>query len=120
MNVGLIDYERGNLRSVEKAVQRAGVEVERIQSPQDFENKKAVVLPGVGAFGDAMNQLHKKRLINPIRKWVADGKPFLGICLGYQLLFERSEESSAVEGLACLPGRVVQFPEQVKKVPHMG
>ncbi|MFH1066896.1 MAG: imidazole glycerol phosphate synthase subunit HisH [bacterium] len=119
MNVGLIDYGRGNLRSVEKALERVGARVQRFQNG-NFDGAEALVLPGVGAFGDAMRNLEERGLIEPIKKWLREGRPFLGICLGYQLLFERSEESPNVAGLGHLPGAVVRFPSTVGKVPHMG
>lgn len=119
MNVGLIDYGRGNLRSVEKALERVGARVQRIQN-SDFSGVSAIVLPGVGAFGDAMRNLGERGLVKPIKQWLNEGKPFLGICLGFQLLFERSEENPGVVGLGYLPGEVIRFPETVGKIPHMG
>ena len=122
MKAGLIDYDRGNLRSVEKALERVGCVVERIASSEEFEQSSVdlVVLPGVGAFGDAMQNLQARGLVNPIRTWFDAGKPFLGICLGFQLLFESSEESVGVPGLGLFPGRVVRFPDAVGDIPHMG
>lgn len=120
MTVGLIDYGRGNLHSVDKALSRVGCRVERIRTAAEFEAAEAIVLPGVGAFGDAMNALDRMDLRGPLIDWLQSGRPFLGICLGYQLLFATSEESPGVAGLGWLPGRVVLFPDSVGKIPHMG
>jgi glutamine amidotransferase len=120
MRALLIDYERGNLRSVEKALQQVGMDVERGSDPRAFKGPDLVVLPGVGAFGDAMRNLQSKDLVEPIRDWLGAGRPFLGICLGFQLLFESSEESPDEPGLGWVPGRVVRFSAMVGKVPHMG
>jgi imidazole glycerol phosphate synthase glutamine amidotransferase subunit len=120
VKIGLVDYGRGNLRSVEKALQQVGGDVERVNSPDFFNGFEAMVLPGVGSFGDAMQNLKSCGLVEPLREWLALDKPFLGICLGYQLLFEEGEESPGVSGLGWLPGKVVKFPDSVGKVPHMG
>jgi imidazole glycerol-phosphate synthase subunit HisH len=120
MNVGLIDYGRGNLHSVEKALIRVGCQVVRVRTAGEFASVDALVLPGVGAFGDAMNALDRQELRAPILDWLEKGRPFLGICLGYQLLFSSSEESPGVRGLGWLPGRVALFPDTVGKIPHMG
>ncbi len=125
MKVALIDYDRGNLRSVEKALERVGgaaVQVERVEDAEKWERVEPdwVVLPGVGAYGDAMINLKERGLIEPIRRWLADNRPFLGICLGFQLLFESSEESPGVEGFGFFRGRVVRFLSEVGDVPHMG
>lgn len=119
-SVGLIDYGRGNLRSVEKALERVGLRVQRVLEGGAFESFDALILPGVGAFGDAMQHLHAKNFALPIRNWLEQGRPFLGICLGYQLLFQRSEESPDVPGIGFLKGAVVRFPESVHKIPHIG
>lgn len=120
MQVGLIDYGRGNLRSVEKALQLVGASVQRLSSAEQFSAVDALVLPGVGSFGDAMLNLEQRGLVDPLKRWLLEGKSFLGICLGYQLLFESSEESPEVAGLGFLKGQVVRFPDSVGKVPHMG
>lgn len=120
MNAGLLDYGRGNLHSVEKALARNGAVVRRVREPKEAEGVDWLVLPGVGAFGDAMAALDERGLRDFLREWLEDERPFLGICLGYQLLFESSEESPGVRGLGWLPGRVVKFPAVVGKVPHMG
>ncbi|MEM1157309.1 MAG: imidazole glycerol phosphate synthase subunit HisH [Verrucomicrobiota bacterium] len=122
MKVGLIDYDRGNLRSVEKALEQVGCIVERIENGEQLKNSALdlMVLPGVGAFGDAMQNLIARDLVQPIKSWFEADKPFLGICLGFQLLFESSEESIGVPGLGLFPGRVVRFPDAVGDIPHMG
>jgi imidazole glycerol-phosphate synthase subunit HisH len=120
VKIGLIDYGRGNLRSVEKALQRAGGSVTRVEAAASLPDCDALVLPGVGSFGDAMRNLKSRDLIAPLQEWLSQNKPFLGICLGYQLLFEEGEESPGIAGLGWLPGKVVKFPESVGKIPHMG
>ena len=106
----IIDYGMGNLRSVQKALERVGVRAEITASPNAVAHASHLVLPGVGAFGDAMRELDRRGLIGPIRDAIAQGRPFLGICLGLQLLFETSEEAPGQPGLGILPGRVVRFP----------
>ncbi|NPV59021.1 MAG: imidazole glycerol phosphate synthase subunit HisH [Actinobacteria bacterium] len=115
----IVDYGMGNLRSVEKAFAFLGREVMVSSDPEVLKAADGVVLPGVGAFGDAMRELDERGLADPLRESISSGVPFLGICLGLQLLFEESEESPGVRGLGVLPGRVVRFPSLVK-VPHMG
>ncbi|WP_299094204.1 imidazole glycerol phosphate synthase subunit HisH [uncultured Metabacillus sp.] len=122
--IAIIDYGMGNLYSVSKALERMNVDY--ILSPDQAELEKAdgYILPGVGAFKDAMSILNETGLTDFIQKIVAEGKPLLGICLGMQLLFEESEENGLSKGLALLPGKVVKIPETVGgttlKVPHMG
>jgi len=118
--LALIDYGSGNLRSVTKALQFAGAQVERIAGKPLPDDAAAVVLPGVGSFGDSVRQLRDRELFDPVRNWVNEGRRFLGICLGYQLLFESSEESPGVEGFGILKGRVRRFPVNGLKVPHIG
>jgi len=119
--LALIDYGSGNLRSVEKALQHAGADVQRCDSPSDLEGCAAVVLPGVGSFGDCARSLDQRGLTGPLRAWLAADRPYLGICLGYQILFEGSEESPGVPGLAHWAGHVVHFPSRPGlKVPHIG
>ena len=120
VKIGLIDYGRGNLHSVGKALESLGAKVELVANGEGFSDKDAMVLPGVGAFGDAMRNLQERRLVEPIREWVLAGRPFLGICLGYQLLFDEGDENPGVSGLGLVKGRVVKFPPTVSKVPHMG
>lgn len=115
----IVDYGMGNLRSVEKAFAYLGHEVAVSHDPAMLEEAAGIVLPGVGAFGDAMHELQRRGLISPLRDALDEGTPFLGICLGYQLLFEQSEESHGVAGIGMLPGKVVRFPSDVK-IPHMG
>jgi glutamine amidotransferase len=119
--VAVIDYGSGNLRSVEKALQQAGADIVRCGSPEGLEDCAAIVLPGVGSFGDCARSLRERGLTEPLRAWLAADRPYLGICLGYQILFEGSEESPGVEGLGHWGGPVVRFPAQPGlKVPHMG
>jgi glutamine amidotransferase len=120
--IAIIDYDVGNLRSVEKALHFIGCEAE-VSSDKDFIlNADAVVLPGVGAFADAMESLKKHGMIDVIKTVIDNGKPFLGICLGMQLLFEYSEEGGEnVQGLNILKGAIRQIPQDMNlKVPHMG
>ena len=119
--VALIDYGAGNLQSVEKALRHIGLETTVTADPADLLAADAAVLPGVGAFGDAMAQLRARGLEEPIRAFVQSGKAFLGICLGLQILFERSEESPGVAGLGLLKGEILRLPGGPdRKVPHMG
>ncbi len=121
MNVTLIDYGAGNLRSVANALRALGLEPNIAAASSDMGNTTHLVLPGVGSFGDCMEQLAKRRLIDPIREWVAAGKPYLGICLGYQILFDSSEESPGIAGLGIVPGTVRRFGQTPGlKIPHMG
>jgi glutamine amidotransferase len=117
--IGIIDYGMGNLRSVQKGFERVGYEAQILSTPDGLEDASGLVLPGVGAFGDAMTNLKQSDLIDPIVKSVSDGIPFLGICLGLQLLFTQSEELGVHRGLDILPGRVVRFP-QGQRVPQIG
>ena len=119
--VAMIDYGSGNLRSVEKALQRAGAQIVRCDAPETLSACDAVVLPGVGSFGDCSRSLGARGLTAPLRAWLAADRPYLGICLGYQILFEESDESPGAAGLGHWRGRVVRFPvEPGLKVPHMG
>lgn len=119
-SVGVVDYGSGNLRSVGKALEAAGARTGLISKPAELEGVDAVVVPGVGAFGDCASNLRATGLWEPLREWIKAGRPYLGICLGYQLLFESSEESPGVAGLGVIPGRVVRFSGGGLKVPHMG
>jgi glutamine amidotransferase len=116
----IVDYNMGNLRSVSKAVEHLGGTVKVSALPADIEKADKVILPGVGAFGDACAELRELGLFSAVKKFIQSGKPFLGICLGLQLLFERSEESPKAEGLGIFPGTVKLFRSQKVKVPHMG
>ena len=119
--IAIIDYNAGNLKSVEKALKYLGEESVITRDFREIEKADKVILPGVGAFGDAMGQLKKYELDKVIHEIVACKKPFLGICLGLQLLFEGSDESSGVEGLHVLNGRILRIPDQPGlKIPHIG
>ena len=120
MNVVMIDYGRGNLRSVERALEKAGASVTRAEGEEGLKNAPLLVLPGVGAFGDAVEGLRSRKLLEPLREWVKAGRPFLGICLGFQLLWEESEEAPGVRGLALMPGRVEKFKGKGMKIPLIG
>ena len=116
--IAIIDYGMGNLRSVLKAFEAVGAQAQVTHKIEDILKADKVVLPGVGAMGPAMQKLQELALTGPIRKVIKDGKPFLGICLGLQLLFEKSSEGGFSEGLKILEGSVERFTEL--KVPHMG
>ena len=126
--IAVIDYGMGNLRSVQKSLEFVGAKVVVTHDPDLILNADSVVLPGVGSFKDCMSNLKELNLIDPIRKFIDGGKPFLGICLGLQVLFEESEEYGPVAGLGILPGKVVKFSRNISetkngqliKVPHMG
>lgn len=119
--IAIIDYDAGNLKSVEKAFEYLGEETVITRDRETILNADRVILPGVGAFGDAMEKLHSYGLVEVVKEAAASGKPFLGICLGLQLLFESSEESPGVEGLGICKGKIVRIPDQEGlKVPHMG
>ncbi|MBQ7359216.1 MAG: imidazole glycerol phosphate synthase subunit HisH [Lachnospiraceae bacterium] len=119
--IAIIDYDAGNVKSVEKALQFLGEEVIITRDKEQILSADKVVLPGVGAFGDAMEKLHGYGLVDVIKEVVAKKTPFIGICLGLQLLFDSSEESPGVSGLGILPGKIVRIPEKDGlKVPHIG
>ena len=117
--IGIIDYGRGNLRSVEKACEKLGFAVKILEHPEQISTVKGLILPGVGAFADAMEGLRQGGWIEDVQNFARSGAPFLGICLGMQLLFEIGEEYGEHQGLGILPGRVVKFPVG-RKIPHMG
>ena len=119
-SIGVVDYGSGNLRSVSKALEAVGASVALVTSSAQLGPLDAVVVPGVGAFGDCAQNLRKSGLWEPLIEWLQAGRPYLGICLGYQLLFESSEESPGCKGLSVLPGRVVRFQGKRLKVPHIG
>ncbi len=119
--IAIIDYDAGNIKSVEKALQYLGEETCVTRDPEEILAAEKVILPGVGAFGDAMHKLHQYGLAEAIKEVVNRRKPLLGICLGLQLLFESSEESPGVEGLGILKGKIVRIPEDAgMKIPHVG
>ena len=119
--VALIDYGMGNLGSVAKALETVGFTVRRTDKREVIESSDAIVLPGVGAFGDAMENLKRLGLVDTLKREILDKrKPFLGICLGLQLLFEKSYEFGEHKGLSIFEGEVLHFGEKVHKVPHMG
>jgi imidazole glycerol phosphate synthase glutamine amidotransferase subunit len=120
MNVSMIDYGRGNLRSVERALESAGATVTRVEDPASLEKATTVILPGVGSFGDAVEGLKQRKLWEPLREWVKADRPFLGICLGYQLLWEEGEEAPGVKGLGLFSGRVSKFQGKGLKIPLIG
>jgi len=124
--INIIDYEMGNLRSVEKAFEKLGFEARVSADPKDITSADKVVLPGVGAFRDCINNLREGGFVEPLLAHVEAGKPLLGICVGMQMLFDESEEFGRHEGLGLIPGKVVRFPsgmmegDERLKVPHMG
>lgn len=119
--ITIVDYQMGNLRSVQKAIEHAGGEAIVSSDPEQIAAASKLILPGVGAFGDAMQELRRRDLVEPIREFIGSGRPFLGICLGLQLLFERGYEHGEHEGLGVLAGDVVRFELPAGlKVPHMG
>lgn len=119
--VAIIDYDAGNIKSVEKAIGSLGSDARVTRDREEILGADHVILPGVGAFGDAMEKLNRYGLTEVIREVVDNEIPFLGICLGLQLLFESSEESDGVSGLGILPGRIVRLPEKPGlKIPHIG
>ncbi|MCX4341390.1 MAG: imidazole glycerol phosphate synthase subunit HisH [Lachnospiraceae bacterium] len=119
--VAIIDYDAGNIKSVEKAVALLGHEAMLTRDREEILAADHVILPGVGAFGDAMEKLHSYGLVSVIREAVDKKIPFLGICLGLQLMFDSSEEAPGVEGLGLLPGRIIRIPEgEGLKIPHIG
>jgi imidazole glycerol phosphate synthase glutamine amidotransferase subunit len=121
MQLGVLDYGGGNLRSVLNALSAAGFPASLITKPEDFDTLDLLVFPGQGAFGDSVRQLKEASLWEPLKAWLAEKRPYFGICLGYQLLFESSEENPGVEGLAVFKGTVPRFKSAPGlKIPHMG
>ena len=119
--IALLDYGAGNVRSVQKALVAAGAEVSLVSAPEGLRDAAAVVLPGVGAFDDCVNAMSRQELLEGAREFIRTGRPFLGICVGYQALFERSEEfNSCAAGLEVFKGSVVRFAENGIKVPQIG
>jgi len=119
--IAIIDYGMGNLSSVQKALEKIGHQAVVTDDPSRIANAAKVILPGVGAFGDAMKELRRRELVEPILSAIDSGRPFLGICVGLQLLFDVGHEDGRHQGLGVLPGEVVRFdlPDRYK-VPHMG
>jgi imidazole glycerol-phosphate synthase subunit HisH len=123
MSIGIIDYGMANLRSVQKAFESVGVTAQIISTPAEIERAERIVLPGVGAFADAVRTLREKELAGPILAHIASGKPFLGICLGLQMLFDVGYEDGVHQGLGVIKGKCVRFDVDDTlglKVPHMG
>ena len=119
--IAIIDYDAGNIKSVQKAMEFLGEEVVITRDAEVILQADGVILPGVGAFGDAMDKLHRYNLVEVIREVVKQQIPFLGICLGLQLLFESSDETPGVEGLGILEGRIKRIPDKDDlKIPHIG
>jgi len=120
MKLGMIDYGRGNLRSVINACRSLDHDPVLITKAEELADLTHIIFPGQGAFGDCMDSLHRLGLAEPLRQWIAADKPYFGICVGYQLLFEASQESPGTAGLAVVPGTVNRFTSTKVKIPHMG
>ena len=118
--IALIDYGSGNLRSVFNALQHEGANVQLVSTAAGLEKASAIVLPGVGAFGDCARGIESRGLWEPLAEWIAADRPFLGICVGYQLLFDESEETPGVRGFGFFPGRVKKFATPGLKIPQIG
>ena len=118
--LALIDYGSGNIRSVENALRHEGADVRLISTPEGLNGMSGLVLPGVGAFGDCAEGIRSRGLWEPIQQWLAADRPFLGICVGYQLLFEEGDESPGVRGFGFFGGRVKKFSTPGLKVPQIG
>ena len=119
--IAVVDYDAGNVKSVEKAIEKLGAEYILTSDPEKIRKADAVILPGVGNFGDCVSKLNERGLDSALQEYAASGKPFLGICVGLQLLFDESEESPGVKGLGILPGKIKKFPASTElKVPQIG
>ncbi|MHC4993491.1 MAG: imidazole glycerol phosphate synthase subunit HisH [Planctomycetota bacterium] len=120
--IRIVDYGMGNLRSVQKALEFVGAQAEVVSTPEAVDSADRLILPGVGAFGDAMIHLEERRLVEPLKSYAASGRLLMGICLGMQLVFDSSEEEGEHVGLGLVPGRIVRFrpTDHTLKVPHMG
>lgn len=119
--IAILDYDMGNLRSVSKAVEHVGGKATITRDPKAVAKADKVILPGVGAFRDCIGNLKEYGLVDPVKEFIASGRPFLGICVGMQLLADESEEGGRYEGLGIIPGKVKRFPaDSGLKVPHMG
>lgn len=119
-NIAVLDYGMGNLRSVAKALEAEGATVIVSDKARDILKADKLVFPGVGAFRDAISELKSRKLTGPIMEFIGSGKPFLGLCLGLQLLFDRSEEAESCRGLGIIKGKVLRFRSKKLKIPHMG
>jgi len=121
VKVGLVDFGGGNLRSVANALHALGVEPQVVSGPEHLKGITHLILPGQGEFGDVMAQLGKRNLVESLREWISSGKPYFGICVGYQILFEGSDEAPEVPGLEVISGKCIRFAEDTgKKIPQMG
>ena len=118
--IAIIDYDAGNLKSVEKALKYLGEDVTVTRDSKEILSAQKVILPGVGSFGDAMKKLYAYNLVDTIKSVADKNTPFLGICLGLQLLFERSDETPGVKGLGLLSGEILRIPDVGLKIPHIG
>jgi glutamine amidotransferase len=119
--ITIVDYGMGNLRSVQKGFEKLGFDARVTEQSEEIRRAEKLVLPGVGAFADAMQGLRSRQMIEPVRDFISSGRPFFGICLGMQLLFDWGYEDGEYEGLGVLPGKVVRFAANPGyKVPHMG
>ena len=119
--IAVVDYDAGNVKSVEKAIEKLGAKHILTSDPAEIAKADAVILPGVGNFGDCVSKLKERGLDVALKEYAASGKPFLGICVGLQLLFDESEESPGVKGLSILPGKIKRFPGSADlKVPQIG
>lgn len=119
--IAIIDYDAGNLKSVEKALNYLGEDAVITRDKEQLLEADKVILPGVGSFGDAMNKLHHYQLVDTIKEVATKGTPLLGICLGLQLLYEKSDENEGVEGLSLLKGEILRIPDcEGLKIPHIG
>lgn len=119
--IAVVDYDAGNVKSVEKAIEKLGAKHVLTSDPEEIRKADAVILPGVGNFGDCVNNLKERGLDTVLKDYAASGKPFLGICVGLQLLFDESEESPGVKGLGILSGKIKKFPASADlKVPQIG
>lgn len=116
--VAIVDYHLGNLFSVIQSCEKVGINAELCSCGEDIHNYDAIILPGVGAFGEAMQNMHDLRLVEPLRKLAAQGRPIFGICLGLQLLFTQSEEFGTIEGLGLIPGTIKKFKTEVEGVKY--
>ena len=119
--IGVIDYGAGNLKSVSNSLSAMDAKAKLVKSPEDLCGVTSIIFPGVGSFGDSSNHLEEQKLFEPLKNWILEDRPFLGICIGFQMLFETSEESPGAIGLGVLSGKVVRFDQtQSLKIPHMG